>query len=54
MLSPKPRLMALIEGEKDRREFMNNLTEDVIEQWLEGRGGRAGVDSAWEPDSAEA
>jgi len=38
MLSPKPRLMMLIEDEADRRTFVENLTEDVIEQWFEARG----------------
>ena len=38
MLSPKPRLMLLIEDETDRRAFVENLTEDVIEQWFEARG----------------
>jgi hypothetical protein len=38
MLSPKPRLMKLIEDEADRREFLENLTEDVVEQWFETRG----------------
>jgi hypothetical protein len=38
MLSPKPRLMTLIEDEADRRTFVENLTEDVIEQWFEARG----------------
>ena len=40
MLSPKPRLMALIEDETDRHDFLENLTEDVIEQWFETRGYR--------------
>ncbi|GIK64423.1 MAG: hypothetical protein BroJett018_22170 [Chloroflexota bacterium] len=38
MLSPKPRLMALIEQATDRREFLENLTEEVVEQWFEARG----------------
>lgn len=38
MLSPKPRLMALIEQEPERREFLQNLTEAVVEQWFEARG----------------
>ncbi|MBZ0309460.1 MAG: hypothetical protein K8I82_25580 [Anaerolineae bacterium] len=38
MLSPKPRLMALIEDETDRRIFLENLTEEVVEQWFESRG----------------
>ncbi len=38
MLSPKPRLMTLIEDEQDRHEFVQNLTEEVVEQWFEARG----------------
>lgn len=38
MLSPKPRLLALIQDEADRRAFVEELTEDVIEQWFEARG----------------
>jgi len=38
MLSPKPRLMTLVEDEAERRAFVENLTEAVIEQWFETRG----------------
>ncbi|MCL4876216.1 MAG: hypothetical protein KJ064_06145 [Anaerolineae bacterium] len=38
MLSPKPRLMTLIEDEPDRHEFLQHLTEEVVEQWFETRG----------------
>ncbi len=37
MFSPKPRLMELI-AEPDRRSFIEDLTEDVIEGWMEARG----------------
>jgi hypothetical protein len=32
MISPKPRLMMLIEDAADRRAFVETLTEEVIEQ----------------------
>lgn len=38
MISPKPRLMMLIEDEADRRALVESLTEEVIEQWFEARG----------------
>ncbi len=38
MLSPKPRLMAFIEDEQNRHEFLQHLTEEVVEQWFEARG----------------
>ncbi|MBZ0310757.1 MAG: hypothetical protein K8I82_32160 [Anaerolineae bacterium] len=38
MISPKPRLMLLIEDEQDRHSFIETLTEDVVEQWFEARG----------------
>lgn len=37
MISPKPRLLALIEDEQQRTTFMQSLTEDVIDQWFEAR-----------------
>ena len=38
MLSPKPRLMQLFENTQDRRTFVEDLTEDVIEHWMQARG----------------
>jgi hypothetical protein len=38
MISPKPRLLALIEEDEDRRTFVEDLTEDIVEQWFEARG----------------